>query len=530
MNNTDFKELVLLIFNQTLGIKTSHNELNGHYTDQFQTYQLGRDLNKIKNNEPFPDPGIYTSALNVFFNSNLDTCIDKTTRLLEQLISKGYIDYVDGPDLLTKIDKNTINIYQELILDVWNHYYGQYATNCIVPYRIPMKIINAIVDEYTKFRLPVGLDYYRQKVPDIIQLLQQKSADELFQSIKTEYIYFFKNVIDNESFYTLSHKEMRIFIDTLYAVSDILDKMHHKDSYRINLEVLNFINNIYGDDFSDCAAEDVRKIQGSLYAISIENSEESLIGNIKLTSNHNMVRIEDNYEPITKKQKLDMCSIAFRNLIDTNKRMKKLDDKLNDEYNYIDLLEKKLSKNRKISEEEINELYVLSHIYSNISTCALQYIKSEIGTNIEDYIDTCITYHERSGYIRNLIVRITNKKYGKESEEYREALYFLAGHYHSMATVYFYTKDYFKSIFIRSVLYHFYSHLGLNEKARVQLGLAPIKKYEADNGNASLYNKSAKSFMEKHKKNFSFLFYSEVESYESFKETINAYEMSKRFL
>ena len=44
MNNIDFKNLVLIIFNQTLGILTYHNDRSGLYEDLFSSYQLGRDI------------------------------------------------------------------------------------------------------------------------------------------------------------------------------------------------------------------------------------------------------------------------------------------------------------------------------------------------------------------------------------------------------------------------------------------------------------------------------------------------------
>lgn len=57
----------------------------------------------------------------------------------------------------------------------------------------------------------------------------------------------------------------------------------------------------------------------------------------------------------------------------------------------------------------------------------------------------------------NLIIRITKKMYGETSSEYKESLYFLAAHYHSIATKYFYIEKYADSIAIRSVLYSFYT-------------------------------------------------------------------------
>mgnify|MGYP006925953614 FL=1 len=191
-------------------------------------------------------------------------------------------------------------------------------------------ILDSIIQKYTKFRLPVILDFYRQRIPDIIELLRIKKPDDLYESIETEYIYFFKNVLDNKSFYTLPREESILFMNTLYAISDILDKVHHKDSYRINLEILDFFNRIHCDDFTCIGVDDIRKIQGCIYAIAIETTNESIQGNIKLTRNGNLIRVENGYQPITQKEKLDMCDKALRNLL-KNQALKKLDSNSDEE-------------------------------------------------------------------------------------------------------------------------------------------------------------------------------------------------------
>lgn len=280
LNNESFKNLVLIIFNQTLGILPYHNERNGLYVNFFPSYQLGRDLKKIEQNKPLPNPGIYVSAINDFFDSEPSICIEKTTQLLEQLVSNGYIQNLNGPDILSKCDKNTLDTYHKLILDIWNHYYTQYSQTSninIEAYSMSQSILDAIIEKYTKFRLPVILDFYRQRIPDIIDLLRTKKPNDLYESIETEYVYFFKNVLDNKSFYTLSREESTLFMNTLYAISDILDKTHHMDSYRINLEILDFFNRIHCDDFSNIGIDDIKKIQGCIYAISIESTEESSV-------------------------------------------------------------------------------------------------------------------------------------------------------------------------------------------------------------------------------------------------------------
>ena len=535
MTNENLKELLLIIFNQTLGIRPYHNERNGLYINLFPSYQLGRDIKNIAQNKPLPNPGIYVSAINDFFHSETNDCIEKTTQLLEQLISKGYIQNPNGPDILSKCDKNTLDTYHKLVLDIWNHYYTQYSTtnnnNFIETYSISQSILDKIIQKYTKFRLPVVLDFYQQRIPDVIKLLRTKKPRDLYESIETEYVYFFKNVLDNKSFYTLSQEERTLFMNTLYAISDILDQAHHKDSYKINLEILDFFNRIHCDNFTNIGVDDISKIQGCIYAISIETTSESTQGNILLTKNGNLARKEANYQPITQKEKITMCDKALRNLL-KNQTLKKLDSNFDDEI-YINLYENRLQRNRAFSTEEINELYVLSLVYSNIAACTLQYIKHEIDipTKYNEYNYICDTYHERSGYIRNLIVRITKKIHGENSINYTEALYFLASYYHSVATRYFYTKNYSKAIAIRSVLYNFYTTLGLKEKARTQLELAPITLYEKNTGgNAKFYFSSTKQFFKEHRKNFSFLYSTDMQTYESFKELVDEYNTYKKYL
>lgn len=528
-----FKNLVLIIFNQTFGIRPYHNERSGLFENLFPSYQLGRDIKKIECGEPIPNPGIYVSAINEFFNGNQDDCIEKTVQLVELLISENYLNISNSPDILSKCDKNTLNSYQKLILDIWNHYYTQYSSgknDNMEVYSMSQNILDSIIQKYTKFRLPVSLDFYQQRIPDIIELLKVKNPNALYTSIETEYIYFFKNVLENKSFYTLTREESIVFINTLYAISDILDKVHHVDSYHINLEILDFFNRIYGDNYNNLNIDDIRKIQGCIYAISIETTTESLQGNMKLTSNNNLIRIESNYKPIAYKAKLDMCDKALRNLLN-HKALKKIDHYFEEE-TYIPLYENRLQRNRGISPDEIKELYVLSLVYSNIAACTLQYIKQQILVNskYKEYIDICEIYHERSRYIRCLIVRITRKMYGENSSYHKESLHFLAAYYHSVATRYFYMKKYADSIAIRSVLYTFYTTLNLKEKARAQLDLAPINLYEKNGGNNQLYHHATKSFFEKHRKDFSYLYSTEIQSYDTFRELVNEYKVYKKFL
>ena len=533
MTNENFKNLVLIIFNQVFGISKDHNERNNLYKNFFPSYQLGRDIKKIEQNKPLPDPGIYVSSINEFFNSDSDICIEKTSQLLELLVSNGYIHDLNGPDILSKCDKNTLSSYHKLILDIWNHYYSQYSAsnnNYIETYSISQSIIDEIIENYTKFRLPVSLDFYRQRIPDIIELLKIKNPNALYTSIESEYIYFFKNVLDNKSFYTLSREESIIFMNTLYAISDILDKVHHQDSYKINLEILDFFNRIHCDDYTNIRVDDIRRIQGCISAISIDTTTKSTQGNIKLTNNKNLVRIENNHQPITQKKKLAMCDEALRSLL-KNKTLKKLDTNFDKEL-YITVYENRLQRNRPITLKEINELYVLSLVYSNIAVCTLQYIKLQIDipSKYNEFIEICETYHERSRYIRNLIVRITKKMFGENSNYYEEALHFLATYYHSVATKYFYMKRYSDCIAIRSVLHVFYTSLDLKEKARMQLDLAPIKLYEKNGGNAQLYDQTTKSFFERNKKDFTCLHSPKVLSYDAFKELVNEYHVYKKFL
>ena len=63
-----FYNLVLIIFNETFGIKKDKNgERYGASAKFFPTYQLGRDLKRIKTGKPLKDVNIYLGAINDFF-------------------------------------------------------------------------------------------------------------------------------------------------------------------------------------------------------------------------------------------------------------------------------------------------------------------------------------------------------------------------------------------------------------------------------------------------------------------------------
>ncbi|MBR5800461.1 MAG: hypothetical protein IKY23_10425 [Lachnospiraceae bacterium] len=531
MQNERFYNLVLIIFNQTFGIQKNKNaERYGAFPTLFPTYQLSRDLKDISLGKPLRDPSIYISAINEFFSPKNPECIEKTIVLIERLEAEGYLTGLEQTDIFTMCDTNTVDIYHKLLLDLWNFYYSQYPTNKITTkevYSISQNMLDGIIKKYTEFQLGVSLKYYRQRIPEIIELLNTRGTDSLYDNIKTEYVYFFKKVLEDGSFYMLSREEKVIFINILYSISDILDKIHHKDSYKINLEILSFLNLIYDDNYNNIDIDDIRRIQGCVYAISIDTSDESLQGNMKLTSGKNIIRIESGCTPITQKIKLNMCSTALRNLLH-HKVLHKLNEYF-DEATDIPLYENRLQKNRPITADEIKELFVLSLVYSNIAACTLQYIKYkiDINTNYNNYVEICETYHERSGYIRNLIVQITWKLYGEETSEYNEALHSFANYYHSVATRYYYQQKYAESIAIRIVLYSFYLSLGLKEKANMQLDLAPINKFEQTGGNRQLFNITTRTYFEKRKKEFSYLSFKEPANYDTFRELVNEYHKYK---
>ena len=403
--NERFKSFIIIIFNQTFGILKYHNNggkgrKGGAFSEYFGSANLGRDLKKIANEEPI-NPNIYISTINAFYNSNNPECIEKTIVLIEQLESEGYINGLDGTDIINKCDPNTIQIYRKILLNLWSFYYDQYQNhfdrNTVVEcYSIPQEDVNIILKKYSEYRLPVNLKYYQKRLPDIIELIKTKPS-EFFdkRGLETEYIYFFKNVLEQKSFYTLSLKDRKIFFNTLYAMSDILDKIHHKDSYIINLEILEFFNEIYNDNYHNINIDDICRIQGCIYAISIENTENSLQGNIRLTKNNNITCKKYGFKPITQQKKLELCDTALRSLL-TNKHLNHLNQLLEDDIE-ISIYENRLKKKRPISPEEIYELSILSLIYSNIAICSLQYIKYNIDlpTKYDKYAEICEQYLNR---------------------------------------------------------------------------------------------------------------------------------------
>lgn len=527
-----FKELAQIIFGKTLGIDRWHNERTGLYMDFFSSYQLGRDIKKISIEKKFTEPEIYICALNEFFNKGEKDCIDKTISLINTLLEEEYFNEPEDFNMLFKCNSDTISIYHEFIIGLWNYYYNRYEEGVeesdIEAYRAPDNILKKIEKKYVRHGLPVNLEFYKKKLPDIQELLNVNNPKELYKSIKTEYVCLFKDVIENNSFYNLSYLESCVFIDTLYAISDLLDRTHHVDSYSINLEILDFFNRIHADDFKYISLDDIRKIQGCIYAIAIEITEQSIKGNIKLTRNHNLARIESGFSPITHEKKIDMCEQALRNLLKHNK-LKKLDNCMKEDYQ-ITSLENKLKKKIYINPSEIKEIYVLSLVYSNIAACKLQYIRRNLSTRTEyeDILDKYKDYNKYSAYIRGLIVRITKKFEGEDSDEYKDALLFLASHYHSTATLCYYTKEYGYCIAIRSILFDFYYNMNFKDKARMQLELSPIELFEKDNGDADLYSKKVKSLLEGEEEYLSYLYSNKLPQYEEFKELTNVYENSKK--
>lgn len=545
MNNQKFYDLVEMIFNKAFNIKKhANNNRGGDFTDFFPSNQLERDLKCILEDKTLRDPSIYVGAINQFFDIIDADRIKQLSMLIEALITNDYLIGIDNTHItdVININNDSIDHYRKLLLDVWYHYLNQYNefnnTHSIsdIPYSsysIAQNSLDELIGKNAKFRLPATLNFYQKRIPEIQQYLSNENLSNvdpyILNNIEIIHIDFFKNVIENDSFDKLSEDEKIIFYNNLYIFSDILDKIHHEDSYTINLEVLSFLNTVYKDDFSKASIDNVRRVQGCIYAIAIENTEESLRGNIELTPNGNITCNNNLTTSITRQKKLDMCIKALKNLL-INENIKRLDDCL-ENTGEISVYQNRYEKHRDITREEINVLYILSLIYSNIAACTLNYIKYKIDLDKKrrDYEDICEIYQEKAQYIRNLLVHITEKYCGVESPEYIDSLHSMANNFNSMATRFFYAKNYANAIAVRSILYNFYMSLDLKKKAQQQLDLAPFIQYEEYGGNSKKYEISTRKFFSKSETYFAYLT-NDIISYDEFHNIYLEYQVAKKFL
>ena len=68
-------------------------------------------------------------------------------------------------------------------------------------YILPQDDINNIIRKFTEFHLPVELNFYQQRIPDIMKLLRTNNPISLYKNLETEYIHFFKDVLEKKSLY-----------------------------------------------------------------------------------------------------------------------------------------------------------------------------------------------------------------------------------------------------------------------------------------------------------------------------------------
>lgn len=174
-----------------------------------------------------------------------------------------------------------------------------------------------------------------------------------------------------------------------------------------------------------------------------------------------------------------------------NENIQNLNENLKDSI-FLEEYEDKLVRNRlRFNDIELNNLLVLSLLYSNIATIHLQFLihSKDSDYNIRRHKDYCETYHINSQYLRSLLVRINRAMYGIESNKYKDSVYYLSNFFHSLATQYYYQRNYTSCIAIRSVLYLYYlNELKSNEKAIKQFSLTPFSIFdEKDNPNLFEY-------------------------------------------
>lgn len=541
MTNDEFAKLLLIIFNQTLGIKKYNNNSNfraGNFPELFTRDQLANDLATIQSGKDFSLSSIYFAAIDQFFELPQDKILSSVRSLFDELHSNRYVDNIMPLDLFEKCDANTLPEYKTLLKNLLKYYNAQYQDSILGKenyqiYTISKDAVENILKKYTEFHLPVKLDYYLKQLPYFLNLIKTKNPDLI--DINNEYIYFFKNVLENNLFKTLSFDEKKVFFDTLYVLSDILDKKHHEDSYKINLNLLIFYNHIYNDYYLELNIDDIRKIQGCIYAIAINPDENSLIGNIKLTNNGNLTATDHVNCPITRSEKYELCLSAMLTLL-KNVNIIQLDEQINSYDNslYLKTFEGRLKKKSKIfKKSEINDLYVLSLIYSNIATIYLQFLIhcKTTSKSINDSLDLCKRYQEKNHYIRYLYVRINALMYNNDSSEYKDSVYYFSNFYHSLATRLYHQKKYAICIMIRSVLYQYYlEELNSKEKANMQLQLSPISQYEKSQWSAQDYEKEIKESWKICKKDFKYFNIKSLVPYDEFKSIVIEYEKYKKFI
>lgn len=542
MDYEKYKNLLILIFEKTFEIKRNKNkERGGKFVENIGSHQLGKTLELIDAKKPLGERIDYSEILRNtivdFYNHeefDLGTCIEKTNKLFELLNSKGYFDNTDI-DITNKCDDNTIFIYKTLLLDIWDYYYQEYIISIneekdteTVTYSVPVKFIDEIVINFKRTipSGPIACGDIPAYISEITSKYGARSADKYVDWIYTNY---FKRTLEEDGYDVYTTEEKKNFIKALYSISDILDKIHHEDSYMVNLAILNFNNKFYGKNYAKASVEELRHIQGCIYAIGIENSDKSLIGNMRLSNDVCLVKIESSFSTIKREKKLEMCIKALKALLN-HKLLVKLDNAMSEEL-FLDRYEKKLIRHKDILDEDIEKLTVLTFIYSNIAACYMQLAKIANKKQADEYFLTCEDYHEYSSYIRKLIIRINEKMHGDKSGEFRESINLFVAFLNSLAYRLYLQKKYADVIIIRSIIYYYYIGAGNKGQANTQIELMPVDLYEKQRGDALLYNDSAKSIQEKYGIDFSYITSKPLMEYEDIielKTNYNRYKELKR--
>jgi len=533
MINNKFKELLILIFKNTFEIKPAHNAdpvRGGHFSLKFTSNQLEKALKKIDSNlDIYKADEVFRATIRDFFKSEefpVSERVDKTKNLIYELGRKGYLkgiaDIIDD-DGNGKCDQNTLSEYETIILNIWDYYYGEYkkslknGTSSCKTYVVPRSVIKDIV---SKYKTPVLTGPGTcESIPEYIKSIKEHYGPEsAMMYIHFIYYSYFKPIVENHSYDYYSEEEKENFIKALYSVSDIIDVNHNKDSYLLNTEILKYYDQRYGVGYKKASVQDLKRIQGCIYAIGIENSENSLIGNIKLVKNTS-IRITENQSKITVEEKLDLCMTALNNLL-SHAHLNGINSKLEKE-RYLPSYENKLNtkdvQKIAINSDDIAKLTTIAFIHSNIAACEMNYMKLYSGEIGDAHYENCKEHHMYSRYLRNLMVRICKKVWGVKSKEYETSVATVAAYLNTIARRCYIRELYSQVIVIRSVLYSYYtrpvkikddeerkeSEKNNLEMAQVQLKNSPFSDFEAKNGNAALYDNVKSNILDEYKTEFS---------------------------
>lgn len=308
----------------------------------------------------------------------------------------------------------------KILTHLWHYYYDGL---CEKKEKLTPCNIDNYIQELAQSNLVARLEVEDfREAQRIVDKIRIKDVKEDPDKVELIYSIFIKKFIETDMT-GLPQEEFDAFIDVVYYLSDIFDQTNDVRSYNLQAVALNSLNKYYGDDFSNIDKDNIRRLIGFIYGITIavKNNNTRSSYYIRLSENGNIITTkEEKYEETQDEplEKLDICYTAMKNVVDCHylKKMKlgksSSKDVLKQKQDYY----KSGKYSKQYFSDELLERLELAALWSSDMAAIHKVINEKGGDRNNYHLNNAKKLHEYCGEVRLLLVKVYKKRSSRRSK------------------------------------------------------------------------------------------------------------------